>query len=665
MADRPIIFISAVSKELHGARQLVANTLELLGYEPDWQDVFDTEEGDVRGMIRRKVDASAGVVQLMGQCYGTEPRTPDEQFGRVSYTQYEALYAKQRGKKVWYLLLDTDFSADPHEAEPEELRALQMAYRKRVAEGEQLYHPVGSSDAVEATVLKLRDDLAQLRKRGKQWAAGVLALLIFIALLTVWLVRSGNQIQQSNVTLQEDMKKQQDDMKKIKFIMLYPSALAQVREAQPGLKPEQAEELATEEVAKTVGLDAKTARETLPTFAEQLKRSPNATTYERANAAFVAKDYAEAESLALNAADEAQKSSPAHTAEAIKALELAGWAAQNQIEYEGALNHYRAAAALIDRPRAPLDWARLQHDIAVVLNNQGHYSKAEMILRDVVTTRLQALGPEHADTLVSRNDLALVFWAEGKYTDAEAEDRAVLKLEEKVLGPEHPNALGTRNNLALVLEDEGKYVDAEAEDRAVLKLEEKVLGPEHPNTLSTRNNLAGVLGDEGKYADAEAEDRAVLKLREKVLGLEHPKTLLTRNNLASVLGKEGRYAEAEAENRQVIELEEKVLGPEHPDTLRTRNNLAWILATCSDAKIRNGSEAVQLAMNVCEMSHWKNSTYIAVLAAAEAETGLFDAAVKHQQQAIDLARAAQVDVKDWESRLSLYQRHGPYRSQQQ
>jgi len=141
MADRPIIFISAVSKELHGARQLVANTLELLGYEPDWQDVFDTEEGDVRGMIRRKVDASAGVVQLMGQCYGTEPRTPDEQFGRVSYTQYEALYAKQRPKKVWYLLLDMDFTADPHEAEPEELRALQMAYRKRVTEGEQLYHP--------------------------------------------------------------------------------------------------------------------------------------------------------------------------------------------------------------------------------------------------------------------------------------------------------------------------------------------------------------------------------------------------------------------------------------------------------------------------------------------------------------------------------------------
>lgn len=34
---RPGIFVSAVSKELKTARQLVANTLQFLGYEPIWQ----------------------------------------------------------------------------------------------------------------------------------------------------------------------------------------------------------------------------------------------------------------------------------------------------------------------------------------------------------------------------------------------------------------------------------------------------------------------------------------------------------------------------------------------------------------------------------------------------------------------------------------------------
>ena len=50
MSPRPAIFISAVSSELKSARQLVANTLTFLGYDPEWQDIFGTEEGDLRAM---------------------------------------------------------------------------------------------------------------------------------------------------------------------------------------------------------------------------------------------------------------------------------------------------------------------------------------------------------------------------------------------------------------------------------------------------------------------------------------------------------------------------------------------------------------------------------------------------------------------------------------
>jgi hypothetical protein len=105
VTPRPLIFISAVSRELRSARQLVANTLTFLGYQPVWQDIFGTETGDLRSVLRKKIDQCKGVVQLVGQSYGAEPPTADEEFGRVSYTQYEALYARQRGKKVWYLSL--------------------------------------------------------------------------------------------------------------------------------------------------------------------------------------------------------------------------------------------------------------------------------------------------------------------------------------------------------------------------------------------------------------------------------------------------------------------------------------------------------------------------------------------------------------------------------
>ena len=115
MSPRPAIFISAVSSELRSARQLVANTLSFLGYEPVWQDIFGTAEGDLRAMLRQRIDSCKGVVQLVGECYGAEPPVVDERFGRVSYTQYEALYASSKGKKVWYLFLDDGFPTDPHE----------------------------------------------------------------------------------------------------------------------------------------------------------------------------------------------------------------------------------------------------------------------------------------------------------------------------------------------------------------------------------------------------------------------------------------------------------------------------------------------------------------------------------------------------------------------
>ena len=125
MTPRPLIFISAVSRELRSARQLVANTLTFLGYQPVWQEIFGTETGDLRSVLREKIDKCKGVVQLVGQCYGVEPPTRDEEFGRVSYTQYEAFYARKRGKKVWYLFMDESFPSDAHEPEPAALRELQ------------------------------------------------------------------------------------------------------------------------------------------------------------------------------------------------------------------------------------------------------------------------------------------------------------------------------------------------------------------------------------------------------------------------------------------------------------------------------------------------------------------------------------------------------------
>ena len=72
---KPLIFISSVSRELRTARQLVANTLHALGYEPVWQDIFETSPDDLREMLRKKIDSCSAVLQIVGHAYGAEPPT--------------------------------------------------------------------------------------------------------------------------------------------------------------------------------------------------------------------------------------------------------------------------------------------------------------------------------------------------------------------------------------------------------------------------------------------------------------------------------------------------------------------------------------------------------------------------------------------------------------
>lgn len=200
------IFISAVSKELRSARQLVANTLLFLGYEPDWQEIFETSPEDIRPMLRRKINSCSAVFQIVGDAYGAEPREPDETFGRVSYTQYEALYAKARGIKVYYLIAEAgslrdatadmiDLASDDSEAgraDAELRRNSQTEYRDAVKTSEHIFYPVQSLDEIALRIHNLKYDLIRLRWGYIWWMSGVSALLVLILL-----VASIDQYQQS------------------------------------------------------------------------------------------------------------------------------------------------------------------------------------------------------------------------------------------------------------------------------------------------------------------------------------------------------------------------------------------------------------------------------------------------------------------------------------
>ena len=91
---------------------------------------------------------------------------------------------------------------------------------------------------------------------------------------------------------------------------------------------------------------------------------------------------------------------------------------------------------------------------------------------------------------------------------------------------------------------------------------------------------------------------------------QQPKLAMVHFHLANLLVTDDP-ASAIKHYRRASQLE-----PVSPAT----NNLAWLLATHSDARIRNGNEAVELATSLCEKSGYQDATLLDTLAAAYAET---------------------------------------------
>ena len=91
------------------------------------------------------------------------------------------------------------------------------------------------------------------------------------------------------------------------------------------------------------------------------------------------------------------------------------------------------------------------------------------------------------------------------------------------------------------------------------------------------------------------------------------------------------------------------------------NGRSWLEATCPDARYRDGKQAVEDATKACELTSWKQANNLDTLAAAYAEAGDFDAAVKWQTKAVELA--SERLKAELRSHVDLYKAHKPYREE--
>ena len=96
------------------------------------------------------------------------------------------------------------------------------------------------------------------------------------------------------------------------------------------------------------------------------------------------------------------------------------------------------------------------------------------------------------------------------------------------------------------------------------------------------------------------------------------------------------------------------------------NNLAWVLATSPKDEIRNGKRAVELGERAVELTEEKQPHILSTLAAAYAEIGDFENAIKWSTKSVELGKDEVHDQQEQlEKELESYKAGEPWREKQE
>jgi protein O-mannosyl-transferase len=182
-------------------------------------------------------------------------------------------------------------------------------------------------------------------------------------------------------------------------------------------------------------------------------------------------------------------------------------------------------------------------------------------------------------------------------------------------------------------------------DEAMAHFEQAInLQPDYAEAYYNRGN---VLYAKGRIDGAMADFEKALQIQ--------PNDADAHTGLGNALLRKGALKEAMAQYSQAV-----ALAPEDP---HSRSNLAWLLATSSDASIRDGAKAVELAQQAVSLSGGREPLFFRTLAAAYAETGRFSNAIAVIQQGVAIARVqGKTSLADLlEGDVLLYRQQVPLR----
>jgi len=197
------------------------------------------------------------------------------------------------------------------------------------------------------------------------------------------------------------------------------------------------------------------------------------------------------------------------------------------------------------------------------------------------------------------------------------------------------------NSWAASLAAAGRFSDALPKVDEALRL--------HPTHINGRLLHARLLQQLGRIDEAAAASREALRL--------FPTNTMSLLVLGNEFLRHRRFLDALALFQHVLKI--------NPDSVEALSRVAWLLATCPEAHVRNGPEAIRLAARACELTGNRDALSLNALAAAYAETGQFPRATATAARSLELAKESgqHQTASIVEALLRKYEAGSPYRDE--
>jgi tetratricopeptide (TPR) repeat protein len=268
-------------------------------------------------------------------------------------------------------------------------------------------------------------------------------------------------------------------------------------------------------------------------------------------------------------------------------------------------------------------FAEAYNNLGIVRVQKGRVDEAIQYFQKSVQ-----LEPDYGD---AHNNLGAALLQSGRFEEAIPHFQKAVEVI--------PDFADAHNNLGIALVQSGRPDEAIPHFQKAVEVK--------PTFADAHDNLGIVLLQKGKVDEAIPHFQKALEI--------DPGRVQTYYNLGGALYIQGKVTQALARWHEGLRAD--------PNNLPLLNQTAWLLATCPQASVRNGPEAVELAERAVKVSADPDPVLLDTLAAAYAEVGRFPQAVQTAHQALDLATQQNVQplVEGLKARIARYESKSPFR----